>query len=177
MYNSKELMHYACDVGEEKLKKSLLSVFISSILAGLFIGLGYMGFLYLSKYFHYGYVFSERYFASVTFGTGLVMIIIAGGELFTGNCLLTMGAYAKRYSFFKVMGNLGLVWIGNFVGAIFLVFLVCFSVNYEEIIPQITTLSEVKNNMVFLEAFFKGILCNILVSMAIYLLCIQNYTG
>ena len=163
MYKAKELMDLVCENGTEKLKRRIISVFIASILGGLFIGLGYLGYLYLA----FG-PFGNKFFGSLIFATGLVMIIIGGADLFTGNCLLTFGVLSRRYSFGKMGLYLLLVWIGNFVGAFLLALMVKFA-NVDQIMPEIIALSKMKINLSFWEAFFRGVLCNILVAMAVYM--------
>ncbi|MDD4001139.1 MAG: formate/nitrite transporter family protein, partial [Bacilli bacterium] len=162
MYNSKELFEVANTIGEEKLEQKNLAVFVGAFLAGLFISLGYLGYLYVTKV-------SNAFFGSLTFGTGLVMIIIAGGELFTGNCLLTITCFFGEKRGLKVLKNLSLVWLGNFVGAFFLVMLIVITGNALELKTEIIQLSTLKVERTFVEAFFRGVLGNVLVSLAVYL--------
>ena len=116
MTNSRDLVYLAADIAAAKMKQRMLSVFIASLLAGLFIGLGYLGYLHVARE-------TNKYFASLVFGTGLVLIVIGGGELFTGNCLMTLGVFFRRFSYWRMTLYLLMVWIGNFIGATSLVVL------------------------------------------------------
>ena len=163
MYNPKDLLDVVCNSGTEKLKRRFYSVFVAAILGGIFIGLGYLGYLYIASG-----ILGNKFFAALIFGTGLVMIVIAGAELFTGNCLLTFGVFSRRYSLEKMFLYLLLVWIGNFVGAFLLASLVKLA-NVEILSNEIVAISEKKIDLPFWQAFFSGILCNILVAMAVYI--------
>ncbi|NLD26002.1 MAG: formate/nitrite transporter family protein [Acholeplasmataceae bacterium] len=165
MFNPKELAREACRIGTEKVNRGFTKVFVSGILAGAFIGLGYYGYLVLASTIPQ----MGRFYGALFFAIGLVMIIIAGGDLFTGNCLLTMGWMNRDYPFIKVLKNWGIVFLGNFLGALFLGSLLYFAslpFNYRS---EIIAVAEGKLNLKFFEAFFRGILCNVLVGLAVYM--------
>ena len=81
MTNSRDLVYLAADIAAAKMKQRMFGLIVS-ILAGLFIGLGYLA-ISMSRG-------NEQVFCFLVFGTGLVLIVIGGGELFTGNCLMTL---------------------------------------------------------------------------------------
>jgi formate/nitrite transporter len=166
MLNQKELAEYCCEVGLKKVSQGFWKTFVSANLAGLFIALGYYGYLVLVNGDNLG---SVKFFGAAVFSVGLVIILIAGGDLFTGNCLVTMGAFNKKYSYKKVIRNLSIVFLGNFIGALFIVALLYFSSSYTINADVIINASKTKLEYNFIEAIFNGILCNIIVAVAVYI--------
>jgi formate/nitrite transporter len=171
MFNPKEITEEVCKIGEAKVSKPFWKVLLSAFLAGFFIGLGYYGYLVLAGNSVMTTVpFFGKFLGAILFPVGLVMIVIAGGDLFTGNCLLTMGWLNKRYSFSKVLANLGLVYLGNLLGALALAGLMSLSQTASETTREyILEVATGKTDLSFLEAMARGILCNILVSLAVYM--------
>ncbi|MGD9605605.1 MAG: formate/nitrite transporter family protein [Bacilli bacterium] len=170
MISPKDMVNEAIKVGEAKIQKSFGKVLVSAILAGFFIGLGYFGYLVLAGGSVSALPYVGKAIGAFVFPIGLVLIIIAGGDLFTGNCLLTFGWLAKKYRFKSILKNWGIVFLGNFVGALFLVSLLFSSkVITGSVQMYVLDLAQAKVDLTFIEAFARGILCNILVSLAVYL--------
>lgn len=166
MLSQKELANYVCEVGLTKVTKKNTTVFISSIVAGLFIGLGYFGYLSVIAFDVNG---TSLFFGALVFSVGLIMMLIAGGDLFTGNCLVTMGYFNKQYQLKLVIKNLGLVYLGNFVGALFLVALLYYGGLGKNVEMGVLKTVAAKTDASFVALILRGILCNIIVSMAVYL--------
>lgn len=170
MFSPKEMVDIATKVGEGKVNKPLFQVLVSAILAGFFIGMGYYGYLILAGSSTNALPYLGKFLGALVFPIGLVMIIIAGGDLFTGNCLITIGWTAKKYNFLKVLKNWGIVYLGNFLGAIILVSLLFSSqIISGSVKMYVLDVAAGKVELSFIEAIARGILCNILVSMAVYL--------
>jgi formate/nitrite transporter len=165
MLNPKEIAKEALSVSKGKVNRGVLKVFLSAILAGFFIGLGYFGYIALSA----SIPIVGKFYGSVFFAIGLVMIIIAGGDLFTGNCLLTIGWFKKTYSILKVLKNWLVVYFGNLIGALILFCFIYFSNSHEAYKNAILNIADMKLSLNFTEALFRGILCNILVAMGVYM--------
>jgi formate transporter len=173
MLSAKEVAQFACQVGENKTDKANKKVIISALFAGLFIGFGYYGYLVIA-----GSAMDPiigRYLGAFIFPVGIVLIILTGTDLFTGNCLVTMGYLNGCYGLQKVIKNLILVFIGNFIGALLLVIILYFSnmlgnfdVEPTNTLVYLQKLAYTKANLPFSEALFRGILCNILVSLSVY---------
>lgn len=168
MYNAKELALEVCNVGEAKIGKKSWIIFLSSIIAGLFIGLGYYGYIILSSS-SAALPALGKFLGSFIFSVGLVMILIAGGDLFTGNCLVSMGAFQKRYSYVRVFKNLGIVYLGNLIGGLLLFSFIYFSKVDSAYAEYIIKISTAKTDLTFVQALLRGILGNILVSIAVYM--------
>lgn len=169
MYLPYEVAEYTSTASEFKVNRKILKVLVSSMLAGLFIGLGYYANIIISsgRGFEAGL---NKFLGGLVFSVGIVMVIIAGADLFTGNCLVMFGVFDKKLKFSKVVIHLLIVLLGNFIGALFLVFLIYFSKMPDNTtIEYINNLAARKLNLGFGEAVFRGILCNILVAIGVYM--------
>ena len=172
MLKPDEVAKEACHAGENKVNRKNLIVFVSGILGGLYIALGYYGFIVLSSNFvHTNYRILGTLLGAMVFPIGLILIIITGTDLFTGNCLIVFGWLYKRYRLFKVFKNLLIVYLGNLVGSLLLVVLIYYSnlASNEVISSFIVNLSEKKVNLSFIEGIMRGILCNMAVVLAVYM--------
>ena len=110
---------------------------------------------------------------AMTFATGLMMVVLTGAELFTGNVMMTFAIIEKRISVWRLLRNWSIVYIGNFVGSIILATLIYFSGcshNSHEALGVLgLTTAYTKATLPFVEAFTRGILCNWLVCLAIWM--------
>lgn len=106
------------------------------------------------------------------------MIVLVGGELFTGDCLMIMGCIHKKYGIRDVAKVLMLVYFSNFIGSVLMAFLVYLSgqMNYTNGLPGAFTIKVAmgKIAMDFGTAFFSGILCNIFVCIAVLMAVAAN---
>ena len=136
-------------------------------MAGVFIGLGY--YINLESIHLFGGKVGGRVLGSLLFPTGLMLVLFTGAQLFTGNCLLTLGYLDNRYKMSAVLKNWFIVYIGNFIGSIFLAFLIYQTGLMEgSRLATLQGLIEPKLEMTFVQAFVRGFLCNILVAIAVY---------
>ncbi len=110
---------------------------------------------------------------AMTFATGLMMVVLTGAELFTGNVMMTFAVIEKRTSFLKLLRNWSIVYVGNFVGSIILALLIylsgCSHNSHEALGVMGLTTACTKASLPFIEAFTRGILCNWLVCLAIWM--------
>ena len=110
---------------------------------------------------------------AMTFATGLMMVVLTGAELFTGNVMMTFAVIEKKTSFLKLLRNWSIVYIGNLVGSIILATLIYFSGcshNSHEALGALgLTTAYTKATLPLVEAFTRGILCNWLVCLAIWM--------
>lgn len=113
----------------------------------------------------------SRFVAGAIFPVGLMLITFIGGELFTGNCLTSMGAMDHRFSWGKVARDLCIIWLANLVGALIIVFLTYYSGNLDYSAGLLGAYSIKvalgKATITPLKGIASGILCNILVCAAI----------
>ena len=109
--------------------------------------------------------------AGIVFPIGMMMIVFIGGELFTGDTMMVMGAFHKRFSYLRYFRTLAYVYISNMIGAIIVAFLVVYSgqLKYSSSALGAYTIKVAvdKVNGEFIGLFFSGILCNVLVCVAV----------
>lgn len=168
MLAPKEIAEATVGVGKYKTSKKNSIVFVSAMLAGLFIGLGYTGYLIV-----YGIMADAavgKVVGALLFPVGLLLVLIAGADLFTGNTLVTMAWYKKEIKLGDVAKNLSIVWLGNLVGALFLVVLVYYSNTFTGSIAEgVMHLAEKKVHLNMVELLTRSTLCNILVAITVYM--------
>lgn len=114
-----------------------------------------------------------KYVASIIFGAALMMVMIAGAELFTGNSLLIVGVLTGRVSTGRMLRNWLWVYLGNFIGALVVVAFVAgaglFKVNSGVFAAATVKAAYAKVGLSFTEALLRGILCNWLVTLAVWM--------
>jgi formate/nitrite transporter len=156
-------------VYEGKTKQTLVNLILLGMLAGAFIAIGAAS----SSAAVYGIenVGLAKCLAGTIFPVGLVLVVLVGGELFTGDCLMIFGVMDKRIKALSMIRVLAIVWISNLVGSLIIVFLVNKSgqLDYGNAVLGATTIKTAFNkmNMGFTKAFFSAIMCNILVCFAV----------
>ena len=155
-----------------KAHMPLLTMGLLAVLAGAFIGLGALYFTLVISDHSLGFA-TSRLLGGVCFSLGLLLVVVAGAELFTGNNLLAMAWAEGCLSTREVLRDWLVVGIGNFIGAGALAVLVFLSghpgMNEGEIARSAVQIAAAKCALPFWEAFFRGVLCNLLVCMAIWM--------
>ena len=168
-----DVAHKAETVGVAKARMAALDVFALSVLAGSFIALGAIFATTVASGgagLPYGVV---RLLAGLTFSLGLILVVVAGAELFTGNNLIVMAWASRRVSSARLAGNWTIVWIGNFVGAVATALLLFVSEQYTfgggAVGETALSIAAAKTDLGFVQAVALGALCNALVCLAIWL--------
>ncbi len=171
-YSPKEIAERVENVGVTKANLPLLSMAALGVLAGGFIGLGALYFTVVASDPTLPFA-GSRLLGGLVFSLGLILVVIAGAELFTGNNLLVMAWVSRRISTAKLLENLVVVLFANFIGAAGLAWLVSLSghasLNGGAVGRTAIAIATTKCALPFGEAFFKGILCNLLVCLAVWL--------
>jgi formate transporter len=159
-------------VGVAKARMPTLPLLMLGVLAGAFIGLGSMLYVIVRSDATLGFAASQIG-GGLVFSLGLLLVVVAGAELFTGNNLLAMAWADGRISTLEVLRNWVLVAAANFVGAAGLAVLVFASghtaMNGGAIARTVVRIALAKQSLPPLEAFARGILCNVLVCMAVWM--------
>ncbi|MBU1061936.1 MAG: formate/nitrite transporter family protein [Candidatus Omnitrophica bacterium] len=167
-----EISQTLSDIGEKKASATIFELLIFGILAGIYIAFGAnVAIAVLSG----GTLDAglARFLAGSVFSVGLMLVLIPGSELFTGNILMTIGFIYRKYSFLKVMRNWLIVYFGNLIGAMIIAWLVFSSgllISNGSLTAMgtvATNIAEGKLDMGFTEALCRGILCNMLVCLAV----------
>ncbi len=164
-----EVIEINMKCNESKANLPLGKMILLGILAGMFIALG--GAASNTAVHNMENVGLARMLSGMIFPVGLMMIVLVGGELFTGNCLMIMDVWAKRVTVKKLVRNLAVVYFSNLAGALFVDFLIFYSgnLNYSEGLLGAYTIRAAigKVEMTPVQAMTSAILCNICVCVAI----------
>lgn len=171
-FSPKEIAEKVENIGVTKARLPLLSMIMLGILAGAFVALGAMFFVTLSSDPNLSFGWS-RLLGGIVFSLGLVMVTIAGAELFTGNNLIVMAWADKKIRTKEVLRNWIVVCLSNFVGAVLIAVLLFLArhqdMNKGSVGELYMKIAEAKCNISWEKAFFSGILCNILVCLAVWM--------
>lgn len=171
-YSSKEIAERVENVGVAKARLPLLSMIMLGMLAGGFIGLGALFNVLVASDATLGFA-ASRVLGGVVFSLGLLLVVVAGAELFTGNNLLVMAWADGKLSTWDVLRNWIVVCTANFAGALGLALIVFLSghadMNGGAIGKTYASIAATKVSLPFWTAFFRGVLCNVLVCMAIWM--------
>lgn len=132
-----------------------------SIMAGVYISFGAQGFIV---------TYENIFIRAAVFPVGLMLIVLVGGEMFTGNCLMTFALLHKEIKASDYVKNLLQVLAGNLMGTLIVVALLYFGgvYNNKSLAETIVKVANSKLSLSFSQALFRGILCNILVTLAIW---------
>ncbi len=171
-YAPREIAQRLENVALAKAATPLLSLAMLGFLAGAFIGLGSLFYTLVMADPTLGFA-AQRVLGGFVFTLGLVLVIVAGAELFTGNNLLAMAWAHGRVTTKDVLRNWTVVCAANFVGAAGLALLVFLSghteMNGGAVAKAYMKIAVAKGTLPLAEAFFRGILCNVLVCMAVWM--------
>jgi len=157
------------DIGVTKAQLPILQMFVLAILAGAFIGFGAMAYTMVMTGVDAGFG-PARMLGGVVFSLGLILVIVGGAELFTGNALMVMAAVDGKITLRMLLRSWGVVYIGNLFGAAGLA--VAFGLTGLLDSPMGSTAAHIptaKAGLLPIEAFMRGALCNALVCLAIWL--------
>ncbi len=169
-----EMARRAEYIGERKAEAPALQVFALSLMAGAFIAFGAIFATTTatgaSGILSYGVT---KLLTGLVFCLGLVLVIVGGAELFTGNNLIVMAWASGKVSTKALFRNWGIVYVGNFIGSLAIVGILFASKQYLGANGGIGTtalkIANAKVGLGFTQALALGILCNILVCLAVWL--------
>jgi formate transporter len=171
-YSPAQIAQRVNDLGVAKARLPLLSLVMLGALAGAFIGLGAMYFVLVQSDPSLGFA-AKRVAGGVVFSLGLLLVVVAGAELFTGNNLLAMAWADGKVSTSEVLFNWLVICASNFAGALGLGLIVFFSghpgMNGGAVRDTYIAIAGAKTSQPMLNLFFSGIMCNVLVCMAVWM--------
>lgn len=160
-------------IGETKAAMEPANVFFLAVLAGAFIAMGAIfATTVMTGGTHTAYG-AVRLLGGLAFSLGLILVVVAGAELFTGNNLIVMAWASRRVSTTRLLGNWALVYAGNFVGAVATAALMLVAKQYTfghgAVGATALTIASSKTNLGFVQAMALGAFCNALVCLAVWL--------
>lgn len=178
-----EISRTISKIGEKKAAAKIFELFIFGILAGIYISFGANAAIAVLS----GGTLDSglaNFLAGSVFSVGLMLVLIPGSELFTGNILMAIGFIYRKYSFIKVLRNWLVVYCGNLVGAVVIAWFV-FNSGLLGRVGNLTSMgmvavriAEAKMQLGFVEALYRGILCNMLVCLAVIMsIASRSVTG
>ena len=170
-----EVAEYTAGVAQTKASLSAAKMLLLGFMAGAFIAFASNGSTMaahnlLLKPETYG---MGRALTGVVFGTGLMMVVVAGAELFTGNNLMIIGVLEKKITCMAMLKNWLLVYVGNFLGSVTIAYLSVYSglmsASANDFGAMTIRIAASKAGLNFWKAIVLGILCNILVCVAVWM--------
>ena len=154
--------------GVAKARLPIVSLLMLGLLAGAFIGLGSLYYVIVVSDPSLPHAL-QRVLGGLVFSLGLLLVVVAGAELFTGNNLLAMAWADAKVSTRELAFNWFVVCCANFGGAVALASIVFLSGHAETHAATYVKIAAAKTSLPFVQAFFSGVMCNVLVCMAVWM--------
>lgn len=171
-YQPRQIAQRVQDMGVAKARADALTLFVLALLAGAFISLGALLFTVIVSDSSLGFGVT-RLLGGLGFCLGLVLVVIGGAELFTGNNLLAMAWASRLISSREVLRNWSLVYLGNVLGCLGTVLLVYWANTAQlgdgAVGKSALQIAQDKTALSWLEALARGVLSNTLVCLAVWL--------
>ncbi|MGQ0667605.1 MAG: formate/nitrite transporter family protein [Nitrospiraceae bacterium] len=175
-YSPAQIATRVRDVGVAKALLPVPTMFALALLAGAFIALGALFFTVTITTGaagpppSFGFM---RLVGGITFSLGLILVVVGGAELFTGNNLIAMAWASGHVSTQQVIRNWGWVYLGNLVGAVATAFLVWLAdvqaLGDGAVGDTMVQIARAKVSLDPVSALARGVLCNVLVCLAVWL--------
>lgn len=173
MYTPDEILSISIENGQKKIQKPLVAKLILGFIGGAMISLGYLAYVRVSASIPADLASVQALVGAAVFPIGLIVILMAGGELITGNMMAVSTAwFAKKVSFRELLVNWVTITLANMVGALFVAY---FFGHYLGLtssgayLNQVLSLTEHKVAATWLQAIISGIGCNWFVGLALWL--------
>ncbi len=169
-----EMAHRAEKIGVRKTQLPTLHMFALALLAGAFIALGAIFATTVAAGTSEALPFGvTKLLVGLVFSLGLILVIVGGAELFTGNNLIIMAWASRKVSTRALLRNWGIVYLGNFIGAVGTAVLIFISRQYTfgggSVGLTALNIANGKVGLGFVQAIVLGVLCNALVCLAVWL--------
>jgi formate transporter len=163
----------AAETGVGKATKAAYKSFLLAISAGIHIGIAFVFYTVVTTGAHdlpYGVT---KLLGGIAFSLGLILVVITGGELFTSTVLTLVAKASGKISWRQLMKNWTVVYLGNLAGSVLLVAIMLSTRQYMEDGGQLglnaMAISQHKLHHTFIQAFSLGLMCNILVCLAVWM--------
>ncbi len=171
-YRPAEIAAKVEEAGVAKVRQAAEPLFMLALLAGAFISFGALFYTLVTTGSELGFG-PTRLLGGVAFSLGLILVVIGGAELFTGNNLIVMAWADGKVTLAELMRNWLIVYAGNFIGALATAMCVAWSgildIGNGAVAANAVAIAEGKLALTWVEAFLRGILCNVLVCLAVWL--------
>lgn len=171
-YSPRQMAGRVEAAGVAKANQPILQTAVLGILAGAFIAFGALFYTLTITGSELGFG-PTRFLGGVAFSLGLILVVIGGAELFTGNNLIVMAWADHKISLGQLLRNWAVVYVANFIGAIGIAALAAlsgvFSLGDGAVGETAAAMASGKLSLGAAEAFTRGVLCNMLVCLAVWL--------
>ena len=171
-YSPPEIARRVRDIGVAKARRDALSTFVLAVLAGAFIGLGALASAVITSGSELGFG-PTRLLGGLAFSLGLILVVVGGAELFTGNNLLAMAWASREVKLREVVRNWVIVYAGNTVGALATVVLAwaggVHTLGKGAVGATLVAVGVTKTGLDPLAMLALAVLCNGLVCLAVWL--------
>jgi formate/nitrite transporter len=174
-----EIVDSACTIGKAKAEAGIPKLLVLGFLAGAYIAFGGMVAIATGKGITAeGFGGLAKLIFAGTFPVGLMLVVIAGSELFTGNCgVITPSCLTGRAKWAGLLKNWVFVYIGNFIGSLFVAYCLGYLSNLFGKEPYLSAVQGIASGKVALSfgaAFWRAVGCNWLVCLAVWLAVSAN---
>lgn len=172
-YKPQQIAEVTVENGTKKAHNRLATVLVLGFLGGAFIALGFLLDIRVIAGAPKEWSSIVNFIGAAVFPVGLILVLLAGGELLTGNMMaVPLARMAKKISTWETVKNLVLVTLSNFAGALFIAYFFGHIVGLTEsgvYLEKVVDMAGHKLDVTFLQAFVSGIGCNWLVALAVWL--------
>ncbi len=171
-YSPQEIANYTVSSGRKKANYNVLQSSVLGFEAGAFIALSYLLYIHVTANMPVAWGGFSTFIGAALFPLGLILTLLAGGELLTGNLLaVPLSRMENKVRSIQVFKNIIVITLSNFAGSIFVAYFFGHVVGLTEnaYLATTVTLAEHKLEASFLQAFLSGIGCNWLVASAVWL--------
>lgn len=167
-----EIADYTIEAGMKKVQRTYVQQFMLAVLAGVFVALGAIA--SNTAVHDIANKGIAKTVAGTIFPVGLLLVVIAGADLFTGNCLISMAVLDKKVRLRKMITNLCIVYVGNMVGAIFFAGMEAYSGMFDMTEGALGGYhiknAAYKTSLPFGKALILGIMCNVIVCLGVWMM-------
>lgn len=154
--------------GIKKAQLSIEQMVALGIFAGIYIGFGGFGSITIMQTMKNIDAGLMKFFGAMVFPVGLMLVVVCGAELFTGNNLMTFAFLKQEITFYALIRNWITVYFSNFAGSMILAYLITKSgLLKDNVMNMAFSIAQSKISLSIAQAFVRGILCNILVVLAV----------
>lgn len=166
----KEIANAMVNVGVGKANLKTSAMIYLGILAGAYIGFGGLANTIVSQTLGNIDPGLAKFAGAAVFPVGLMLVVVAGAELFTGNNLMALALMNKKITVSQMLKNWGVVWVANLVGSVLLALIVVYTGILDgDAGTKAMTIAEGKASLDVMTLIGRGILCNILVVLAVWM--------
>ena len=166
----KEIANAMVNVGVGKANLKISAMIYLGILAGAYIGFGGLANTIVSQTLGNIDPGLAKFAGAAVFPVGLMLVVIAGAELFTGNNLMTLAVMNKKITTGQMLKNWSVVWVSNLVGSVLLALIVVYTgVLDGDAGTKAIAIAEGKASLSVMTMIGRGILCNVLVVLAVWM--------